>query len=256
MNHTLDIPKLLTLRKLTRAVADTLTAELKMYLATLAPLIQPRQVFGEFIRGGTKQGTTDTDKPFRQLQELYKSLARTKSFNLREEFDSPLDIQNTAVEFTPAEYEYQAVNGDEKKTITVTSPLTWILNIPGFGPQRLRELLSAPLARRNAAELQQSLLHSLVLHLTITNRPGVTQLLDGLRFQVSSGRCDEFGELPLVKITFPVSTIRPSDELIIQSTEMSGMSAFEEVIDTESLTNMHDPIKDRLLELFRTHIKS
>ncbi len=253
MDRTFDIPKLLTLRKLTRAVADTLTAELKMHLATLAPLIQPRHVFGEFIRGGSKQGTTDTDKPFRQLQELYKSLARTKPFSLREDFNSPLDILNSAVEFTPAEYEYQAVNGDEKKSITVTSPLTWIVNIPSFGPQRLRELLAAPLARRNATELQQNLLHGLVLHLTFANRPGIIQLLDCLRFQVSSGRCAEFGELPLVQITFPITTIRPSDELIIQSTELSGMSAFEEVLDTDSLTNMGDPVKERLLDLFNLH---
>lgn len=50
MNQAFDIPRLSVLRKLTRAVADILTGELKTHLATLTPLIQPRQVFGEFIR--------------------------------------------------------------------------------------------------------------------------------------------------------------------------------------------------------------
>lgn len=252
MDNAFDIPKLLVLRKLTRAVADTLSGELKTHLSTLSSLIQPRQVFGEYLRGGSKHGTTDTDKAFRQLQELYKSLAQTKTFSLRDDFESPVDILNAAVEITPTEYVHEAVSGNEKKRITVTSPLTWIVSIPSFGPQRLRELLAAPFARRNATELQQCLLHWLVLHQTIANRSGVTQILSGLRFQVSNGRCAEFGELPVVQITFPISTIRPSDELIIQSTEMSGMAAFEEVIDTESLTNLRDPVKERLLELVKS----
>lgn len=253
MDQAFDIPRLLVLRKLTRAVADSLTSELKSYLATLAPLLQPKQVFGEFIRGGAKQGTSDSDRAFKQLQELYQPLARSKTFGLREDFETPLDILNSSIELTSAEYTHQAENGSETKSITVTSPLKWVLSIPGFGPQRLRELLATPFARRSPAELQQCLLHWLVLHLTISNRPGVAQILSGLRFQLTTTRLSEFGELPVVQVTFPVSTIRPPDEVIIQSTEMSGMSAFEEVIDIDSLFNMQDPAKDRLLELFNQH---
>ena len=253
MDQAFDIPRLLVLRKLTRAVADTLTSELKTYLATLAPLIQPRQVFGEFIRGGAKQGTSDSDRAFKQLQELYQTLARSKAFGLREDFESPLEIMNSSIELTSADYSHQAVSGSETKTITVTSPLKWVLSIPSFGPQRLRELLGTPFARRNSAELQQCLLHWLVLHVTIANRPGVAHILSGLRFQLATARYAEFGELPVIQVAFPVSTIRPPDDVIIQSTEMSGMSAFEEVIDIDSLTNMHDPVKDRLMELFNQH---
>ena len=64
-----------------------------------------------------------------------------------------------------------------------------------------------------------------------------------------NSRCAEFGDLPLVQITFPIATIRPADDLIIQSTELSGMSAFEEVIDINSLVNLRDPAKERLIEL-------
>ncbi|MGZ8944182.1 MAG: hypothetical protein ACXW1W_02015 [Methylococcaceae bacterium] len=47
----------------------------------------------------------------------------------------------------------------------------------------------------------------------------------------------------------PVKTILPPDELIIQSTELSGMSVFEEVIDLDEINQLTDPYKEHLFEL-------
>ena len=49
----------------------------------------------------------------------------------------------------------------------------------------------------------------------------------------------------------PIKTILPPDELIIQSTELSGMPVFEfeEVIDLDEINQLTDPYKEHLLEL-------
>jgi len=41
--------------------------------------------------------------------------------------------------------------------------------------------------------------------------------------------------------------------VIIETTELTGSDAFEEVIDLEGLTTLRDPMKDSLVELARSH---
>ena len=47
------------------------------------------------------------------------------------------------------------------------------------------------------------------------------------------GKLPELGELPITFLSGPISTIRPPDNVIIESTELSGADAFEEVINLE-----------------------
>ena len=49
MNEPFDIPKLLKLRKITKAISSYLEQELKSHIATLEPLFHPRLVLGEYI---------------------------------------------------------------------------------------------------------------------------------------------------------------------------------------------------------------
>ena len=51
MNEPFDIPKLLKLRKITKAISSYLEQELKSHIATLEPLFHPRLVLGEYISG-------------------------------------------------------------------------------------------------------------------------------------------------------------------------------------------------------------
>ena len=46
-----SIQSLLVLRKLTRAMADAVRAQMTEYLATLAPLLRPQMVLGDYVRG-------------------------------------------------------------------------------------------------------------------------------------------------------------------------------------------------------------
>ena len=40
-----------------------------------------------------------------------------------------------------------------------------------------------------------------------------------------------------------VPTVRPPDEVIIESTELSGRDVFEEVVDVGAILAMRDPLK-------------
>lgn len=251
MTQPLDISRLLVLRKITRAMSELLGQELKSHLATLAPLVQPRGVFGQHLRGGEKQALKGDTEAFDELRSLYSALAGKGPLSLPKQLDPPLDVLQTSLDLHPAEYSYVAQDVPESKTVLVSSPLRWVLAFSGFGPKRLRELSSQKNAGNN--EVQQCALQSLVVHVMLARRPGITRLLEALRFPVSTGRAAEFGDLPITYVTGPISTLRPPDDVILQSTEISGMPVFEEVVNLDDLTNVPDPLKDRLLQLVKSH---
>ena len=65
---------LLVLRKLTRAIADVVRAQMTEHLATLAPLLRPKMVLGDHVEDGTKESTRRSDKAFKELQALYETI--------------------------------------------------------------------------------------------------------------------------------------------------------------------------------------
>ena len=50
-----------------------------------------------------------------------------------------------------------------------------------------------------------------------------------------------------------VATERPSDAVIIESAEVTGMDAFEEVVKVEDIERLRDPLRERLLEMVAQH---
>jgi hypothetical protein len=255
MNEPLDISRLLLLRKITRAIAELLGQELKAHLATLAPLLQPRNVFGQHLRGSEKQSVKGDAEAFEELRGLYLALARQGLWGLPKELGTPVDILQTPLDIAPADYAHAASSGPTSKTVQVSSPLRWVVAPAGFGLKRLRELVGS--YRTSAGnEVQQCVLQFQVLHVTLAKRPGVTRLLEALRFPVTTQRIDEFGDLPITCVSAPIATLRPADEVIIQSTELSGTDVFEEVVSLDDLAQLRDPLRDRLVELVRSHDRS
>jgi hypothetical protein len=126
--------------------------------------------------------------------------------------------------------------------------LKWILSFEGFGPSRLNELLAAT-GDNVGSKLQESVLHYLLLHITLEKRTGVRNLLQALRYKVSTEQLPEYGNLPLVILSAPLNTVRPPDRVMIESTEISGTRQFEEVVDPEAITNIEDPVKKKLSSL-------
>lgn len=243
---------LLALRKLTRAITEALRVEMTGHLATLAPLIKPSTVLGDYVQGGPKELTRKAEKSYKQLQSLYETVATAKPFNLTRELSPPLTFSGESLEITPFDYTHEAKADGAARNILVRAPLTWTLTYSGYGPARLQELLNTKM--RSSEDVLKFVLSYLALHVVLANQPGVLQVLEGLHFPITTVKVPEFGELPITRIGPTVVTTRPPDAVIIESAELTGMDAFEEVVRVDDLSRLKEPFKERLLEIAQQQI--
>ena len=245
----MDISELLRQRKLTRSVAALLTAELESHLNTLTPLINPRRLFAEHIHGGPKTVSKTGPQALKDLQRRYTEIHDSAPFDLRRSFDTPLMLLDTRPELQTLSYRHAAHADGTDKTVTVSRPLQWILSYRGFGPASLRELLNGG-STHAGPTLQETVLHYLMLAVMLEMQPELLKLMAALRYPVSIETLDEFGKLPVAVISSPLSTQRPDDQVIIDSTEVSGSNDFEEILDPDALNQpLNDPLRDRLLAI-------
>jgi hypothetical protein len=251
MSERDSIQSLLALRKLTRAIADAVRSQITEYLATLTPLFQPQRVLGDHILGGAKESTRRADQALKELQALYETAAPARPFNLRRELTPPFNFPAAGLEITPVDYVHVIQSGSESKRINVRRPLTWTLSYSGFAPSRLSELVDP---RVRGEELQRYIISYLLLNAVITHQRGLAQIFDALRFSVSTTKTPEFGELPVARIGIGISTSRPPDDVVLQSAELTGIAAFEEVVNVDDIMGLTDPLKERLIEIARQHV--
>jgi hypothetical protein len=133
----------------------------------------------------------------------------------------------------------------------VRSPLTWTLSYSGYPPTRIPDLLKAKL--QTGDDLGQLVVSYLLMHVVISNSPGLMSVFEALHFPITTTTIPEYGPLPITRIGVALSTTRPSDEVILQSAELTGMDAFEEIVNVQDLSQLRDPLKQRLTELARQH---
>jgi hypothetical protein len=222
------------------------------HLATLTPLLRPTTVLGDYVQGGQKELTRKAEKSFKQLQALYDNIMPAKPFSLTRELSTPLTFSGEGLEITPFDYTHVATADGTSRNILVRAPLTWTLTYSGYGPTRLQELMNTKM--RSSEDVVKFVLSYLALHVVLINQPGVLQLLEGLHFPVTTVKLPEFGDLPVTRIGPTVSTTRPSDAVIIESAELTGMDAFEEIVRVEDLSRLKEPFKERLLEIAQQHL--
>ena len=101
MGESYSTQRLLELRKFTRAIVDLLRRQMREYLSTLAPLFRPRNVLGDYAEGGAYEASRIGEKAFKELQELYQTIAQSKLYRLPSEFKTPVEVINTQLEMTP-----------------------------------------------------------------------------------------------------------------------------------------------------------
>ena len=249
MNGREGTQSLLVLRKLTRAIADTVRGQMTEYLATLAPLLRPKMILGDYIEDGSKESIRRSDKAFKELQALYEKVSSTKPFNLPRELTLPIRLSGTGLEITAVDTPHVVRSGSDARTIMVRSPLTWTLTYAGNAPTKLPELLKTKL--RPGEDLTQVVLSYLLMHVVTTNSPGLLQTFEALHFPITTTTIPEFGPLPITRIAVDISTTRPADDVILEVAELTGMDAFEEVVNVDDLSRLRDPLKERLLEIAR-----
>jgi hypothetical protein len=236
-------------------MADVLRQHLKEYLLTVSPLLRPKSVFGDYVQGGAKELVRGADVAFKDLQALYEVAASTKPFDFSKELKPPIEILSSTLEITPMEYAYEAKTEAASKIVHVSSPFKWILSYSGFTPGKFADLLVD--AGENSAEIQSFILHSLVLNVVMSRQQGVARMFEALHFPFCSERLPvspglSSPNLPWTCICSCVSTLRPPDDVIIESTEVSGTDAFEEVVNIDDLNRIREPLKEHLVNLVRT----
>ena len=251
MTETYTVQRLLALRKLTRSIAELMRGQVRAYLATLAPLFRPRAVLGEYVEGRPGEGAKGAEAAFRELTTLYEAVTAAKAFDVRKELKTPLQVQSVNLELSPLEYTHAARGGGGDKTVWVTSPLKWVLSYEGASPARLKEILQD--RGRSQEEAQRILLHLLMLHVVVARQAGLVQTLEALRFPISSHPDAALGNLPVVVISSAVSTVCPPDEVLIESTEISGRDSFEEVVNVADVVSLRDPLRERLMDVLKSH---
>jgi hypothetical protein len=247
-----NIQSLLVLRKLTRAISATLRSRLTEHLATLTPVLRPEMVLGKYIQGGQKDWVVKSDQALKELRTLYDRIAPSQPFSLRADLTPPFDLGGLSLELTPVEYTHVTHAGTATRKITVRRPLAWTLSYSGLAPASFRQLLEGKL--RPPSELQRFLLAYLTLHLVTRMQPGIMGLMTSLRFPLSAQTDTGFGDLPLTRIEVPVRTERPADAVIIESAELTGMDAFEELVRLEDIRTLRDPLREQLLDIAREHV--
>src|SRR5512140_1394137 len=247
MDEKLSLDQLVVLRRLSQTLADSLAARVRRYVATLAPLLRPKTMLGDLLSGGDREPVRGAEKAFKELRALYGAVAPAGPFFLAPDLEPPIEVSSTSVEVSPLQYTHVIRSGDAEKKVLVTAPLKWALTYSGYSIPRLRELVAG--RDRSQVELKEALLQYLVLHLATSEERGLSPLFAALRFPVVAQRFPEFGKLPITVITAPASTRLPSDDVVLESTEISGADEFEEVVDVPALLRLTDPFQEKLARL-------
>jgi hypothetical protein len=243
MTQTFDVEALIKLRGQTRAISDALKAQASDYLATVAPLIRPQTLFGEYLQGAQRSSGRETQGHFQSLIELYERIGCAAPFQLVSALDVPLNLISTTPELFPLEYDkVLAQNG---QVIRITSPVRWVVGFQGFELARFRAVINDP--NRSSAELYRFVVHYLVLFYCLSKSPGLGRLFEGLRFGLSFERLKGLGDLPFCVISAPVRSELPDDSVIRSSTQIAGNTSFEELVGRDNILEMNDEIRQRLL---------
>ena len=245
----LTFQELTELRRKTEAVSKFLQEQLAAHLETLRPVLSPERVFSKFL--GTKGDQMIADRAFAQLQQNYRPFS-SRPFEVPSEFDQQwLTLVGNRLALYPWEYAHEARTDRETKTITMASPVRWVVSFTStYGLSQMRQGLAGK-AERRVEHIRQFVVNTLVTQLAISHAAGLGALLTDLRYQIQTEYAPDLPKLPLTTITFGLPSFRPPDDLILAATGFSGIPAFIELIDTDAASRLQDPLKTRLQELIR-----
>ena len=94
--------------------------------------------------------------------------------------------------------------------------------------------------------MKQALIEHLTMAALIETSSDLVQLLADLRYETEILKHQDIGGLPVVILKAPIQSFLPSDEFMLNVTQLSGIPAFQELVDLDALENMADPLKEAL----------
>jgi hypothetical protein len=248
-NSPMTFSEVIEVRRKTEAVSKYLHEQLAGYIETLRPLFVPDRYIGRFAGG--KFDTQDSDRAVAEIQQKYREFTG-KPFDLSPEFDphwlslvgSRLDLQRWA-------YTHQVQSDGETKAVTISSPSRWILTYrSNLSVSQMAEALTGK-ERASIEFRRQFVVNALVIQLAVARNPGLVQLMDGLHYRLQSEFFPGLAKLPIVTLTSPLPSFRPTDDLILEATRFSGVPAFIELLDMEAIREMRDPIREKIDQLIQ-----
>src|SRR5262249_28583682 len=173
-------------------------------------------------------------------------------FDLPAEFDEYwLTLVGTRVTVYPWQYTHEVSDGRQKKVIAMTSPVRWVVSfMSAYSLAQFRQALLGG-GERRPEHVRQFVVNALVTQLVFAHGPGIGALLTDLRYKVDTQSAPDLSALPLTTITAGLPSFRPDDALILAASNFSGVPAFIELIDTDALPAMQDPLRARIEERLR-----
>jgi hypothetical protein len=243
----LDRDEFFKLRQGTEKIAHFLQKHIAEHIAVLRPLFLPRKLLGKYIKSSVMEDVPRADKAFAELQERYAAICE-KPFGLIKKLQPPLPPISNYLEVVPFKYPLY-LEGSEDKTINIISPTRWVLFYRSdYALDRLKAMVSGT-EPRQLDEMRQTIINHLTVIIFIKYFPAVSQLLEDLRYTIETRELADLGNLPVVVLKTPLDTFLPPDDFILQVTQLSGIDAFQEIIDPEAVENIPDSLKNALRNL-------
>lgn len=250
--EALNIEQLLQLHTLTKDVSKLCQKQLRGYLDTLAILFRPRRMLGDAIEGSERDSAAGSDRTVAELRDLYRRVA-VRPFDLRPDLSFPLESVSTQIQLYEWEYLHRTKTERDGRNIKVTCPLTWVVSYSStYSLLMLRQVLAGQ-EERNQDSVRAFVLRACLMYLQFARFPAIGDLLAGLRYRVEVRRSPELGDLPLVTVSAPFSTIRPPDNLVNIASGLAGGASFSEVLAVESVRTLRDPLREEVAAAFRNH---
>lgn len=245
----LSLEQLHHLHALTRDLAAQAQKQLRANLEAMAPLVRPRRILGDYMEGVGREPVAGSERTWNELQELFRKSA-IKPFDLRPELPNPLPSVQTDLSLTEWEYVHNIESSGGWQLVRITSPLTWVVNYA------TPYTLFAAQKQTDPETTRAFVLRSCLMALLFQKIPAITELLGAMRYRVEPRTVRELGSLPLVTISAPFSTFRPTDELVAKAAGFAGGSTFTEVVDLESVRQLRDPLREEAVRILEKHGES
>ena len=240
----LDNQQFRKLRQGTEKIVGALEKRLKGHLNILRPLFIPRKLLGTYIKSATMEEVPGSDRAFAELREQYAAICE-KPFGLPKKLHVPLPSMSNQLDGVPFTYSLYLEDSQEKPT-NITAAARWILSYRSECPlNRLKAMMSGAESPQTD-DMRQSLINHLAMVIFLKHFPGLTQLLNDLRYEVGIRELPDFGGLPVVILKAPLETFLPPDDFIAQVTQLSGIPAFQELVDLDAIENIPDPLRESL----------
>ena len=244
LRKDLDNEQFIQLRKNTEKIADSLFKRLKGHLGILRPLFNPAKLLGAYLKSANMDDVPGSDKAFARLQEQYAAICE-KPFGLPRKLQTPLPP--ISKQLTAVPFKYSLFMGEAKdKPTSIIAATRWVLSFQSECPyNRLRAMVTGS-ETRQADDMKQALIEHLTMAALIENSSDLVQLLADLRYETEILKHQDLGGLPVVILKAPIQSFLPSDEFMLNVTQLSGIPAFQELVDLDALENMADPLKEAL----------